>query len=476
MIGTANASTLAPAWVLNTGGDVSATPAVDGDYVYFPDFAGNLFKADKDTGAVIWQRTIGEYLGLPNHAVNFSRTTPTIYGDLLILGTQGGRFFLGAHMIAVNKFTGDPVWVTQMASGHPAAMITQSPTIAGDKVIVGTASYEELFAAVVPGYTLTFRGSVVQLDAATGAIVWETFMAPQGFTGNAVWGSSPAVDHKRGQVYIATGNNYGAPQAFLDCVAAAGADPEAQRACLDPYPDNFFDAVVALDLKTGAVNWANTVLPFDVWTVECLFELPTCPDPEGPDFDFGQAPMLITIKAGGKPRDLVAVGQKSGMFWALDPDSGQAIWVTQTSPGGVAGGVMWGSSFDGDRIYVSSANSEYQSWVLPDGSVTNGGIFTALDPATGSVLWQLGNPVGNWNAGGAVSSANGVVYACSQDPEGYMFAIDGNTGNVLWAFASGGSCNAGAAISNGMVYWGSGYGGFGAPNTANDKFYAFGVN
>jgi polyvinyl alcohol dehydrogenase (cytochrome) len=102
-----------------------------------------------------------------------------------------------------------------------------------------------------------------------------------------------------------------------------------------------------------------------------------------------------------------------------------------------------------------------------------GGIWSALDPATGEIVWQTANPAGDFNAGGAVTSANGVVYACSLDPSGYMFAMDANTGMVQWSFASGGSCNSGAAVVNGKVYWGSGYAGFGPPNTSNDKFYAF---
>ena len=315
---------------------------------------------------------------------------------------------------------------------------------------------------------------MVALDVNTGELLWQSYTVPEGFSGNAVWGSSPAVDTKRGQLYIATGNNYSAPQEFLDCVSAAGDDSDAQRACLAPYPDNYFDSVVAMDLKTGAVNWVNTVIPFDVWTVECLFELPTCPDPEGPDFDFGQAPVLYTAQVSGKKWDLVGVGQKSGIFWSLDADTGEVVWSTQVSPGGVAGGMMWGSAFDGDRIYTSSANSEYQAWPLPDGSTTNAGIWSALDPATGEILWQTANPT-DFNAGGAVTVANGVVYACSQDPDGNMYAMDAVTGDILWGFSSGGSCNAGAAVVNGTVYWGSGYGGFGPPNTNNDKFYAFDI-
>ena len=55
-----------------------------------------------------------------------------------------------------------------------------------------------------------------------------------------------------------------------------------------------------------------------------------------------------------------------------------------------------------------------------------------------------------------------------------MYALDAATGAMLWSFASGGSCLSGAAISNGTVYWGSGYSNFGF-GTPNNKLYAFGL-
>jgi len=467
-----NVEDLTEKWAFTTGGDVSATPAVDGKAVYFPDFAGNLYKLDRETGEVIWQHQISDYTGI---AGNFARTTPAIHGNLLIFGDQAGRQVgPGARVMAVNKNTGDLVWVNHVEE-HPSAVITQSAVVHGDRVYVGVSSLEELHAAVIPGYECcSFRGSILALDVNTGELIWQTRTAAEGFSGNSVWGSTPVVDTKRGSLYISTGNNYSAPQSFLDCIAAAGGDESAQRACLEPYPDNYFDAVVALDLKTGAVKWANIVIPFDVWTVECLFGLPTCPDPEGPDFDFGQAPMLYSTKIDGKKHDLLGVGQKSGTFWALDPNTGETVWNTQVSPGGVAGGMMWGSASDGTRLYTSSANSEYQSWTLVDSSDTTAGIWSALDPATGEILWQTANPTGA-NAGGAITVANGVAYACSQDPVGHMYAMEAATGSILWDYESGGSCNSGAAVVNGTVYWGSGYAGFGPPNTGNDQFYAFDV-
>ena len=139
---------------------------------------------------------------------------------------------------------------------------------------------------------------MLALDEKTGAIVWKTYMAPPGYSGNAVWGSSPAIDTKRKQVYIATGNNYTVPQSVSDCVVAAAGDPVATADC--PADDDYFDAILALDMRTGAVKWVTEAIPFDAWTTSCLPPpfggAGTCPDPEGPDYDFGQAPALFTAK------------------------------------------------------------------------------------------------------------------------------------------------------------------------------------
>src|SRR5688572_25343993 len=54
-IGTASVARLGVKWVFNTAGDVSATPAVDAERVYFPDWAGQLYAVDRRTGAQVWK-------------------------------------------------------------------------------------------------------------------------------------------------------------------------------------------------------------------------------------------------------------------------------------------------------------------------------------------------------------------------------------------------------------------------------------
>lgn len=470
-LGVGNVGRLAPAWVLTTGGDVSATPAVDATSVYVPDWAGKLYAVDRATGVVRWTASIPAATGIPGDK---ARATPAVTADSVIVGTQG-PFGGGGRVLAFDKTTGALRWST-VAESHPAAIITQSATVFDGVVYVGVASLEEALAGVVPGYPCcTFRGSMLALDAATGAILWKTYTAPAGFSGNAVWGSSPAIDTKRKSVYIATGNNYSVPDSVLACVAAAGNDAAATAACLPA--DDHFDSIMALDLRTGAVRWSTRALPYDAWTVGCIpffGDGSNCPQPAGPDYDFGQAPALFSVRgAGGRPVELVGAGQKSGRYWALNPDTGAVVWVAEAGPGGTGGGLQWGSAVDGRRVYTANANSNLVPWTLPGGAVTTAGVWSGLDAATGRLLWQV-TPSAGGSTSGPVTTANGVVYGCSLDPLGHMYALDAATGAELWRFASGGSCLSGAAIADGMLFWGSGYANFGF-GTPNNKLYAFTV-
>jgi polyvinyl alcohol dehydrogenase (cytochrome) len=455
-IGPGNVAQLRPRWVFTTGGDVSATPAVVGGAVYVPDWGGNLHKVDAATGAGRWTRRIADYTGL---AGTYARATPAVAGDLLFVGTHQG-----AYLLAVRTATGELAWKTQL-DPHPAATLTQSAVVHGGRVYVGVSSDEELFAALRPGYRCcTFRGSVVALDAATGQILWRTSTTPDnggvpgGHAGVPVWGSTPVVDGARGLLYVTTGNNYAVPAGTTDVAT-----------------DNHVDAVMALELATGALRWSAKLQGMDAWNVACvgLQKRRNCPDPAGPDYDFAQGPMLFTAGTGDARRELLGAGQKSGLFWALDPATGTIAWSAVVGPGGTRGGMQWGSATDGARVYAAAANSDRQTFTLtPSGETTTGGAFAALDAATGEILWQTAAPR-RALAVGPVTVANGVVYGGTMARRGRnMFALDAATGRILWSFASGGSVGSGPAVVDGTVYWGSGYSKYGQ-GRGNDKLYAF---
>ncbi len=456
-----NARSLAPKWTAATA-DVSATPAVHAGAVYFPDWDGNFWKLDARSGRVVWQRRIADYVGISD---SIARTSPAVVGDTVYIGTQKG-----AYLLAIDTTTGVLRWRRQL-DAHPRAILTQSPAVFAGIVVEGVSSDEE-GAATDPSYPCcTFRGSVVATDARSGRVLWRTLMIPdQGpgtdvFSGAAVWGGTPVINPLAGKVYVTTGNNYEIPQSATDCETAGGSAAD----CLPAW--NIINSFVELDLRTGAIGWTTGQNTFDTWNVACIPDEPpnNCPVPSGPDYDFGDGPHLFLLHGPGTaPRWAVGGGDKGGEYWMLDARSGHVLWSAAVGPGGLLGGIEWGTASDGKRIYFTESDTDQLPYTLPSGQSITWSSFGALDPNTGRVEWQVPEPHGGL-AHGAVSTANGVVYAGAMS--GYMYALDAASGRLLWQFLGQGSSIGGAAIVNGSVYWGNGY----AHNmgTASHTFYAF---
>ena len=166
-----------------------------------------------------------------------------------------------------------------------------------------------------------------------------------------------------------------------------------------------------------------------------------CPDDPGPDHDFGQSPILASLRDGQR---VLVIGQKSGVVHALDPDhEGKILWQTRIGRGGSLGGIMWGSAADQDRVYV--ANSDMR--LLPGDTKqldpkAGGGLF-ALDLATGKILTQV-PPVACGDRSqcspalsAAVTAIPGVVF--SGAVSGYLRAYatsEDNSEAPQWAKAS----------------------------------------
>jgi polyvinyl alcohol dehydrogenase (cytochrome) len=500
-INPTNVGNLEPKWVFTDHGDVSATPTVKGNAVYFPDFGGYLNAVNAKNGHLLWEDPISNYDGEPGAV---SRNSPLIVGNELILGDNAsGPQSGGAHLFAVNRKTGGLIWSVEVDT-NPAAIITSDPVAVGREVVVGIASNEEADAESASYPCCSFRGAVVAVNAKTGKMLWKTYTVPSntgtngdsntpcasdnpaagcGYTGGGVWGT-PTIDPATNQVFVGDGNNYTAPDAAVACANAAlnATPPTSDAGCT--AGDDYFDAVLALNLKTGVIEWGNKVEGWDAWNVACAIGYAPgatwCPSPASPDFDFGgSSPNLITVPGPSGPETLVGDGQKSGIYWAFNPANGNIVWDTLIGPGTSLGGSEWGSAYDGNQIYTAEADPFDIPYTLANGDPVAGGSWAALNPQTGAINWQTATPNGA-GALGPVSEAGGVVYAGSMDPSATdpdMFAMDASTGAILWSFDAGSSVNAAPAIVGGTLYWGSGYSHLGPflPFTGNDKFYAFSV-
>ena len=411
---------------------------------------GVMYALDKETGCLAWAF----------EADAGTRSTPVV-----VRAASGGGatvYFGDAHaqVYALDAATGALRWKVKVED-HPDAMITGGVVFHAQRLYVPVSSLEE-GTAVMPAYQCcTFRGSVVTLDAATGKQIWKTFTIPKAPepvgknsagtqlrapSGAAVW-SAPALDPERNRLYITTGDSYSNPAA-----------PES-------------DAVMALAMDTGRVLWTRQTLPGDAWNTGCLQTTPegrvTCPDPAGPDYDFGSSPALVTLSGGQR---VLLAGQKSGAMFGINPDTGELLWKTQAGEGGVLGGIEWGFATDGSVVYASLSSAFEKQPGQAGGLV-------ALNVADGSRRWAA-PPAANTCAGrqgcntaqpAAVSSMPGVVFSGSLD--GHLRAYDSSTGKVLLDVnttdeydtvndvpARGGSINGpGATIAGGMVFVNSGY-------------------
>jgi polyvinyl alcohol dehydrogenase (cytochrome) len=475
---------LVPKWIATTTGDVSATPAVAAGAVYFGDFGGTLWKLDADTGTVIWSRPVSDYTGIVG---DIARTSPSLYGDTLIVGDLKHPYMLG-----IDAKTGDLRWITQVHP-DPLGIMTGSPVLAGNIVYTGIS------ASGASGPNATFRGAIVALNARTGKLLWRQYSVPDngglpgGYSGATMF-SPPAVDVNEGLVYGTFGQAYTEPASVTDCHTAHGGFTESCE-----QPGSYLKSIVAFDMWTGAPRWSYRVQGHQPWMRACGHQpssVTWCADESDSEkWDLGgSGANVMRVRIRGRMRDVVGVGEKSGVYVVLDARTGKFIWNTLIGPGGDQGGMEWGTAFDGNRIYASITNHHHIPYNLTElGALTpemsTGGSWAALDPETGKILWQTADsqtetvagftdPVNVW-ALAPVSVANGVLYASSMAnmaSQKQMFALDAATGGILWQFGAGSSVNAGPAVADGAVYWGSGYARSGVEGSGNQRFFAFSID
>jgi polyvinyl alcohol dehydrogenase (cytochrome) len=155
-------------------------------------------------------------------------------------------------------------------------------------------------------------------------------------------------------------------------------------------------------MSTGIVRWSRNLGPINAWTSACLVLGPlphvNCPSNPGTDVDFAQAPILklnLPHKLGGEKRDQLFVGQKTGIVYGFDAETGTIIWSNQISPPSIDGGMEFGSAADDQYLYVGSQNGDSLNYTLPDGSITTKASWSALDLVTGDLKWTTVDPTTN---------------------------------------------------------------------------------
>lgn len=438
-------------WAFAFAGATAASgqPAVAAGRVFVGNINGTVHSLDLKTGCTYWSfkadNGVRTAMSVGRVTVDGKPRTQVMFGDV------------SANAYALDAQTGALLWKLKVET-HQVARITGAPSYANGRLFVPVSSIEEVPAARPTYPCCTFRGSVVAIDAATGKQVWKTYMIPEEpkivgknsagtpqwrSAGAAIW-TSPTIDTAKNMIYVATGNAYTEPAAPTS------------------------DAVVALDMTSGAIQWVQQATPNDVFVIGCKPGVENCPDDVGPDFDFGNSPILRTLQGG---RRVLVLGQKSGVVYGLAPDDkGKILWQFRAGKGGALGGIEWGSAADERNIYVPVSD-------VLEPSDKAGGLF-AIDLATGERVWHTPAPPLSCTTGAgctgaqsaAISVMPGVVFSGSVD--GHFRAYSTADGKIIWDFntmqpfetvngvkGQGGSIDAaGPVIAGGMVLTNSGYG------------------
>lgn len=365
-ISTANIKGLQEAWTFRSG-DVNPsegrvfyssqnTPIKAEDFLYTCTPSNKVFALDPGTGEVRWShdpetpartmeslftaacRTVGYFDdGAPEgrpEAIARMRAVPGAVGPVPRGGSRCHRRVFVAtadgRLIALDAVGGfvcrdfGQDGVVDMTVGMGVrekgfASNTSGATVAGGLLILGQQVSDNQRRDAPSGVVRAY-------DARTGELRWawdamrpdaQAPLAPGEIyprgTPN-VWNIISA-DETLGLAFLATGN--------------AAADQWGGNR--SPEEERFTDAVVAVDLQTGATRWVYTTILHDLW-----------------DYDLGAQPMLVDVTIDGAPRRAVMQASKTGDMFLLDAATGQPLrpveqrpapqgaapgdWVSETQP------------------------------------------------------------------------------------------------------------------------------------------------
>ena len=477
-----NARELHPTWLFQHGviDGVSnqTTPVMVDGIMYVTDSRGSVYALDAVDGHLLWTYDVTRKLGGGRREGYIFRHRGVAVENGVVYSAAGSFLF------ALDAKTGEPLSGFGQEGQAPVILdvlhlrdpnietaisvgywFTTAPQIYDGVVYLGTTRSESHIAG----------GYVLAIDGQTGEVLWHFNTVPQDESdqgweiagptwvggernGGGIW-ETPSIDSELGLVYFAVGNPYG---------------NSANRDGMNL----FTDSLIALDLKTGKLEWYYQQVHHDVW-----------------DYDSGNQPVLFDMDVDGQSVKALAQASKNGWLYILDRVTGEPVhpipevavstqtategeepWPTQPIPNKANGermepvspvfpidippeqmeqytlveqftplgpdqifapGFGGGSNYapiahspDTGLLYVAAIDSPFRSGRDPMG------YFSAYDPKTGELEWR--QIFEGYGQAGAVVNAGGVVFVgAGSNTAGYFYAFDALTGEELWKFNTG---------------------------------------
>lgn len=415
VIGRAQAPLLSPAWSFSvneaTGtmfNEVTGYPIVADGCVFFGSNAGRdkpgwVFAVNADGGDLAWKTKVSD----------------GIYSTVAVEAGVVYAFvsrISSPYVVALDARDGRVLWRTTVDTQEGSDAVS-SPVVYDGMVWVGVSGTA---AEGDESTRFDFRGSSVVLQAGPngGQLLAHTYAIPDdaweqgnGDAGGAIWSTiSIDTDPKsptRGFGFVGTGNPFNYDEEHDNTNALLKID---MRRTVNGVPNGNLGQIVG--------SYKGDVEEY----FPALAENTSCDesDPVGffvagfecgrLDLDFGASPNMFRDRLG---RRLVGIGQKSGVYHAVDPVTMQPRWKQVMGAPSAVGGIVGTAAFDGTSLYVPHSI---------------GGYLASLDRDAGTPKWVA--PVADgvhW--GNPVTSANGVVYTV--DLKGFIDAYDAGTGAPL---------------------------------------------
>jgi alcohol dehydrogenase (cytochrome c) len=402
------------------------------------------FALDAGSGREIWHyrwprtpaMTVG---GGANRGVS-------IAGDRLFMQTPN------AHIIALNRNSGESLWDAELADWRKNYFGSSAPLPAGNLIISGIAGGEH-----------GANGFVAAHDQETGKEIWRFSTIPRvGEPGAKTW-QGASVEHGGAPTWFT-----GSYDRDLDLVYWPTGNPSREYNGDDRKGDNLYsDCILALDRKTGRLRWYYQFTPHDVW-----------------DWDATQTSVLVDTTWQGQARKLMLHADRNGFFYVLDRRDGTLLLATpfvkyltwasgisrdgrpiklpnqEPTPQGTKvcpsqdGATNWFSpsfspttglyyvqTFEKCSIYTKN-DSDSDKW-QPGKSFLGGSQRTAPDPTpqrvlkaidirNGAITWALAQPGPANSWGGTLATASGLVIFGEEG--GGLMVVDAETGKPLWNF------------------------------------------
>ena len=466
-----NVGDLQVAWTFSTGvlrGHEGA-PLVIGNtmYVHTP-FPNNVYALDLSAdGRVKWKYE-------PKQDPD---TIPVMCCDTVNRGVAYGDGKIILHqadtkVVALDANTGEVVWTATNGDPKVGETGTSAPMVVKDKVIIG-----------ISGGEFGVRGSVTAYNLADGKQAWraysmgpdsDTLMDPEKTThlGKPVGKDSGIATWEGDQWKIGGGTTWGwyAYDPEADLIYYGTGNPSTWNPSQRPGDNAWSMTIMARDPDDGMAKWLYQMTPHDEW-----------------DYDGVNEMILADIPVKGETRKTLVHFDRNGFAYTMDRITGELLVAEKYDPA-----VNWATHVDmktGRPQVVDQYSTHHQGedvnttgicpaalgtkdqqpaafspktglFYVPTNHVcmdyepfrvsyTAGqpyvgatlsmypapggdhlGNFIAWDADKGEIVWSNPEPFSVWS--GALATAGDVVFYGTL--EGYLKAVDANTGRELYRF------------------------------------------